>query len=76
MGIVSTKEYYLIVDRGGTASVGELVNGLNLHLYIHVSRWCVMDWPVKSDFVMEILGVIFVLVKKYGIHEAFPISSC
>ena len=75
MTIVSIKEEYLIVDRGGATYVGELGHGLNTPVYIHVSRWCVMDCPVQWDFVMEILGVLLGLMKNYGRHEAFTISS-
>ena len=52
MTIVSIKEEYLIVDRGGTAYVGELGHGLKPPISIHAARWCVMDCPVKWDVVM------------------------
>ena len=62
MTILSTKEEYLIVDRGGTAYVGELGHGLKPPVSIHVSRWCAMDYPVQWDVVMDILGVLLGLV--------------
>ena len=74
MTIVSIEEDYLIVDRGGTAYVGELGHGLKPLVSIHVTRWCVMDCPVQWDVVMEILGLILGLVKNDGRHEALPIS--
>ena len=76
MTILSTKEDYLIVDRGGGVSVGELGDDLNLPVSIHVSRWCVVNCPVQWDVVMDILGVLIGFVKNYGRHEVFPISFC
>ena len=73
MSIVSIKEEYLIVDRGGTAYVVELGHGLNPPVSIHVARWCVMECPVQWDVVMEIFGVILGLVKNYRRHEGLPI---
>ena len=75
MTIVSIKEEYLIVDRGGTTYVGELGHGLKSPVSIHVAIWCVMDFPVQWYVVMEILGVFLGLVKNDGRHESFPISS-
>ena len=75
MTIVSIEKEYLIVDRGGTAYVGELGHGLKPPVSIHVSRWCVIDCPVQWDVVMEILGLLLGLVDNNGRHEAFPISS-
>ena len=75
MTILSIEEEYLIVDRGGTVYVGELVHGLKPPVSLHVARWCVMDFPFQWDVVMEILGVILGLVKNYGRHEALTISS-
>ena len=72
MNIVSIEEEYLIVDRGGTAYVGELGHGLKQPVSIHVSIWCVMDCPVQWDGVMEILGVLLGFVKKNGRNEAVP----
>ena len=76
MTIMSIKEDYLIVDRGGGVSVGELVHGLNLPVSIHVSRWSVVNCLVQWDVVMDILGVLIGFVKNNGRHEAFTISSC
>ena len=75
MTIVSIEEEYLIVDRGGTAYVGELGHTLKPPVSIHVSRWYVMDTSVQWDVVMEILGLLLVLVNNDGRHEALPISS-
>ena len=75
MTILSTKEEYLIVDRGVTVYVGELGHVLKPPVSIHVARWCVMDCPVQWDSVMEILGVLLDLVNNDGRHEAFPVSS-
>ena len=75
MTIVSTEEEYLIVDRVGTAYVGELGHGIKTPDYIHVARWCVMDCPAQWDVLMEILGVLLGLVKDDGRHEALPIRS-
>ena len=75
MTIVSIEEEYLIVDRGGTAYVGELGHDIKPPVSIHIARWCVMDCPVQWDVVMEILGVLLGLVKNDGRHEAFPIRS-
>ena len=72
---MSIEEEYLIVDRGGAAYVGELDHGLKPPVSIHVAIWCVMEFPVQWDVVMEILGVILGLVKNDGSHEALPISS-
>ena len=74
MDIVYIEEEYLIVDRGGTTYVGELVHGLNPPVSIHVARWCVINCPLKWDVVMEILGVLLGLVNNYRRHEAFPTS--
>ena len=73
MTIVSIEEEYLIVERGGTAYVGELGHGLKPPISIHVARCCVMDCPVQWDVVMEILGVLLGLVNNYGRHEALAI---
>ena len=76
MTIMSTKEDYIIVDRGGTASVGELFHGLKPPVSLHVSRWFVVEFTVQWDSVMEILGLLLVLVNNDGRHEALPNSSC
>ena len=73
--IVSIKEEYLIVDRGGTAYGGELGHGLKPPVSIHVARWCVMDCPVQWYVVMEILGLLLGLVNNDWRHESLPISS-
>ena len=73
--VVSTKEEYLIVDRGGAEYVGELVHGFKPLVSIHVSIWCVMDYPVQWDVMMEILVVLLGLVKNDRRHKAFLISS-
>ena len=73
---MSIEEEYLIVDMGGTTYVGKLGHGLKPFISIHVARWCVMDFPVKWDVVMEFLGVLLGLVNKDGRHEELPISSC
>ena len=44
MTIISIKEEYLIVDRWGTAYVGELCHELKPPVSINVARWCVMDF--------------------------------
>ena len=75
MNIVSIEEEYLIVDRGGTLYDGELGHGLKPHVSIHVSRWCVMEFSVQWDVVMDILGVFLGLVKNDGGHEEFTIIS-
>ena len=68
MTIVSVKEEYLIVDRGGTTYVGELGHGLMPPVSIHVAIWCVMDCPVRWGVVIEILGVLLGLVKNDWRH--------
>ena len=73
MTIVSIEEECLIVDRGGTAYVGELGHGLKLPVYIHVAIWCVMDCPFQWDVGMEILVVLLGLVNNDGMHEVLPI---
>ena len=72
---MTVEEYYLIVDRGGTAYVGELGHGFKLPISIHIPRWCVMDFPVQWNFEVEIFRVLLVLVHNDGWHEAFPINS-
>ena len=74
--IVSVKEDYLTVDRGGAAYVGELGHGLKPPVSIYVSRWCVVECPVQWGVVMDTLGVLLGLVNNDGRHEALPISSC
>ena len=76
MTTVSIEEEYIIVDRGVATYVGELGHGLNPPISIHVDRWCVMDFPVQWEVVMDILGVLLGLVNNYGRHDAFPIRSC
>ena len=73
--IVSIKEEYLIVDRGGAAYVGELGHVLKSPVSIHVAIRCVMDFPVQWDVMMDILGVILGLLNNNRRHEALPISS-
>ena len=68
MTTVSTKEEYLIVDMGGAEYVGEMGHGLNPSVSIYVERWCVMDFKVKWDVVMEILEVILGFVRNNGRH--------
>ena len=75
MSIVSIKEDYLIVDRGGTAYVGELGHGLKPPVSIHVAIWCVMYCPVQWDVVMKILVLFIGLVNNDGRHESFSIST-
>ena len=74
MTIVSIKEEYLIVDRGGAVYVGELGHVLKSPVSIHVAIRCVMDFPVQWNIVMEILGVLLGLAKNDGRHESFTIS--
>ena len=74
MTIVSIEEEYLIVDRGGYGYIGELYHGLKPPIYIHVARCCVMDCPVQSNVVLEILGVILRLANNDGRNEEFSIS--
>ena len=73
MTIVSTKEDYLIVERGGAAYVRELGRGLKPPVSVHVAIWCVMDCISQLDVVIDILGVLLGLVNNYGRHEALPI---
>ena len=68
--IMSTKEDCLIVDRGGTTSIGKLGHGLKTHVSI-----CVVDFPVQWDIVMDIFGVLLGLVNNDRRHEVLPISS-
>ena len=75
MTIMSFEEDYLIVYRGGATCVGELGHGLKPPISINLSIWCVMEFPIQWDVVMEILGVLLGLVKNYERHEAFHISS-
>ena len=70
---MSIKEQYLIFDRGGSAYVLELGHELYLPVYIHITIWCVMDFPVQWDIEVEILGVLFVLMHNDGWNEALPI---
>ena len=75
MAVMSTKKYYLIVDRGGAAYVGELGHGFKAPVSIHIPIWCVMDCTVQWDVEVEILGVLLGLVHNYGRHEALTIGS-
>ena len=59
---MSIKEEYLIID------------GLKPPISIHVARWCVVDFTVQWDIVMDILGLLLGLVNNDGRHESFPIS--
>ena len=54
MTIVSVEEECLIVDRGGAEYVGEFGHGIKPPVSIHVARWCVMDFPVQWDVVMDV----------------------
>ena len=72
--IVSIKEEYLIVDRGGAVYVGELGHVLKSPVSIHVAIRCVMDFPVQWNIVMEILGVLLGLAKNDGRQVSFTIS--
>ena len=74
MTSVSTKEKYLIVDRGGAACVGELGHGFNPPSSIHIPRWFVMDCPFQWDVEVDIFGVLLGLVHYDGWHEILPIS--
>ena len=74
MDVKDTKEYYLIVDRGGAAYVVELGHGFKPLISIHITRWCLMDCPVQWDVEVKISQVILVLVHNYGWHEELPIS--
>ena len=76
MNFVSIEGEYLIVDRGCAAYVGKLGHGLKLHVSIHVSRWCVMDFPVQWDVVIDILGVLLRLVKNDSRNKALTIRYC
>ena len=75
MNIVPIEEEYLIFDMGGTKYVGELGHDLKPPVSIHVARWCVMDFPVKWDVVIKILGLLLDLVNNDRRHEALPIRS-
>ena len=57
MTIVSIEKYYLILDRGGAASVGELGHGLKPPVLINASIWCVVigfcewiSWEYSLDW--------------------------
>ena len=75
MNIISTKENYLIIDRAGATYVLELGTGFKTPVSIHITIWCVMDYPFRWDVEVDILGLILVLIHNDGWHEALPIIS-
>ena len=44
--VVSIKEQYLIVYRGGATCVGEFGHSFYPFAFTHITRWCVMEYPV------------------------------
>ena len=72
---MAIKENYLIVDRGGAASVGELGHGFEKPICINIPRWCVLDCLVQWNVEVEILGLLLGLVHSSGLNEALPIRS-
>ena len=72
---MSIKEQYLIIDRVDNTYIGGLANLFQPSISTHITRWCVLDYPVQWDIIMEILGLLISWVKNDGWHEAFPISS-
>ena len=75
VAVMSINENYLVVDRVGAVYVGELGHGFKPPKYIHIPRWCLMEFPVQWDLEVDILGLLLGLVKNYGWHEALPIGS-
>ena len=71
---MSIEEDYLSVDRGDATYVGEFGHRLNPPVSIHISIWCVMEFPVQWDVVIDILGLFLGLVNNEGRNEEFPIS--
>ena len=71
---MSTKEKYLIFDRGGVAYVEELCRGFKPPVSMHIPIWYVMDFPFQWDVGVEILVLLLGLMHNYGWHEALPIS--
>ena len=69
MTVVSIKEKYMIVYRGGAAYVGELDCGFKPPVSIHIPRWCMMDCPVQWDVEVDILRVLIGLVHKNEWNE-------
>ena len=63
---MSTKEKYMIDDRGGATYVVKLGHGFKPPVSIHIPRWCVMEFPVQCNIEVDILGLLLGLVHNYG----------
>ena len=73
MAVISIKEKYLIVDRGGAAYVSELGHDFKTLVSIHISRWCVIDCPVQWDVEVDISGLLIGLVYNDGQYGALTV---
>ena len=74
VAVISIEDNYLIFYREGAAYVGELGHGFNPPASIHISRWCVMDFPDQWNVEVGIFGVLLGLVINNGWHEALIIG--
>ena len=75
VAVMSTNENDLIVEKGGSAYIGELGHGFKPHISIHIHRCCVMDCTVQWDFEVDISGLILGLVDNDRCNEALTIRS-
>ena len=74
VAVISIEENYLIVDRGFTTYVGKLGRGFKTAVSIHITRWCVMNFPVQWNVEVKMLRVLFGFVQNDGWPEEFPIG--
>ena len=74
--IISIKEKYMIVDRGGAAYLRSLGRGFNPPVSIHIPIWCVIEFPVQCVVGVKIFRVLLGLVHNFGWNEAFTVGSC
>ena len=52
--VISTKEKFWIVGSGSAANSGYLGHGFKPPVYIHIPRWCVVDYLVQWDIEVDI----------------------
>ena len=72
VAIMSIKENYFIVDRGGSVDSGEFGNGFKPPISIHLPGWCVMDYPIYWDSEVQILELLLFQCKIIGKMKNLP----
>ena len=75
LDVMSIKENNFIPDSVVTTYSRELGSGFYPAVSIHITVWCIVDYPVQWGVEVEILGLIICLVHNDGGRGSFLIGS-